>query len=137
MISNGLLYSFFTMWNSQRHQLQFLEKSTIHLIKLCIWCKLAFPKDTPVAPDGELVFMRKERCERPVKFSAGKFMSMAVTNHLGRNIYCVNKNFYADIHIFGGVCLWLKMPQSIVFLRLINCFLTLPVPIPDEEKNIS
>ena len=42
--------------------------------------------------------MHKERCERPVKGSAGKFMNMAATNHLGRNIYCINKNFFLRRH---------------------------------------
>ena len=46
MISNVRLYSFFTMWNSQGNQLEFLEKSTTHLIELAVmhFMKISFPK---------------------------------------------------------------------------------------------
>ena len=57
----------------------------------CISYKLAFRKDNPVVPDGELVIMRKERYEKPVKDSAGKLIRMTVTNQFGREFYCINK----------------------------------------------
>ena len=44
--------------------------------------------------------MHKERYERSVKDSAGKIMRMTVTNHLGRNFYCINKECLLRRHSF-------------------------------------
>ena len=85
----------------------------------CNSCKLDFPKDNPVVPDGELVIVLNERYEGTAKDSSGKFLYITVTNHLRRKFYCINKNCLLRRHLY--FCR--SILQNIVFLRLINCFI--------------
>ena len=56
-----------------------------------IKCKLTFPKDNLVVPDGELVIIHNERYERTAKDSSGKFLHMTI-NHPGRKFYCISES---------------------------------------------
>ena len=77
--------------NNEKFDILFLNNPECDRGRSCISCKLAFPKNNPVVPDGQLVIMHKERYKKPINDSAGKFIRMTVTNHFGRKFYCINK----------------------------------------------
>ena len=88
--------------NNEPFKVVFLNDQECTRAKSCISCKMSFPKTNPASPDCDIVFVHRERYERPVKDSNGKFLRMTISNGLGRKFYCIKKNvFFAAIHTSG------------------------------------
>ena len=78
--------------NNERFEIVMLKDNECKRAKSCISCKIAFAKDNPVSPEGDIIIIHKERYERPVKDHNGNFLRMTVSNHLGRKFYCLKKD---------------------------------------------
>lgn len=70
--------------NEEPFVITFLTAPECKRAKCCMSCNTAFPKNSPPAPESEIVFIHRERYERPIKDSNGNFVRMTITKQLGK-----------------------------------------------------
>eukprot|EP00795_Rhopilema_esculentum_P009798 gene9798-18360_t len=90
--------------NTEKFDIRFLKDKQCDRAKACISCKIAFGKENPVYPEGDMVIVHKERYERPVKDQDGKFLRMTISSQMeARIVFKIHNNKYEGFCAKGYV----------------------------------